>query len=739
MTTLPFDEIQFALGGLLPDLLGDYEVYNAFIRPDSDGDGTPDCTDICCSSNDNMVGDDGLPVCGIVYDYDATCRLCPATVAISGDAFSSDNKYLLLRNGDKKGSSDSNGLITFHPDTAGIVQYQLVDSTTQKLVKNLSLNIYPANATWIRDAADSNWRNTANWISDTGDNSAYPRWCTNVFISDTAAIYPILTEEEKCRDITFKSGASVGQIHKLIYRYAFVEFIVERNEWKMVSVPLRYMFSGDFYGWENPEAPEVFLCQFDVDFSLNGQQNPDGVRGTSLGNFSIPFVKPDFPLNAGDGVGLFVNGRPFPDRFFPTGTPYLFPRRNAADSTDIQFTYHNEDGDPIGTPFYLPRENGFNNYDWEENTIPDLDNRFRFIFEKDMDSTGTLYVPVESGRTIMIGNPFMSHIDFDQFYEDNQSYIYDYYRVWDDDRFYTYMGDSNDIPNTPWLGLENLQPSVNHPDSIVNKYIAPMQSFFLDVKEGDSIRLKFTPAASTAVGYNVSRLKAATGEPADLLRLSLKAGEKSSVAFVALAQGASEGYKAGEDIFKLFSPMADVPEIYTVADKTAIEINVTDIGAGDMLIPVGIKTAQTGTMNLEITGAGNVQSGKEIYLIDREKNKKYDLRSSQAAISFEKESADNHLEGRFYLSFEAVGGTPTGSEEQPDAADAILVFVNDGYVTVSSSEEITGLKLYDPSGKMIYSRTGSGKYIEKFAIPQSGVSILTIQTVDRIENRKIIF
>ena len=742
LTTLPFDEIQFALGGLLPDLLGDYEVYNAFIRPDSDGDGTPDCSDICCSSNDNLVGDDGLPACGFIYDYDATCRLCPATVVISGDDYIPDNKYLLYRNGNKVTTRHSADTIIFHPDTAGIVQYQLVDSLTQKVVKNLSLNVYPAHTTWIANAGDSNWRNIDNWISDTGESTTYPRWCTNVFLSDSAANYPVLTEKEKCRDITFGDCSSIGKIHKLEYRYAFVDFNVERNEWTMLSAPLRYMYSGDYFAdlsWEHLDSPEIFLCQFDVDYS-NGKQNPDGIGGRYLGNFSRPFSNLQVPIHAGDGLLLWVTGFPLPDTSFPTGTPYKFPRRDSTNA-DVLFSYHDEDNVLIGDPFYLQRDNGFNDYAWTVDTVvPDRDNRFRFIFEESMDPVdSTVYVPVQGGRTIMIGNPFISHIDFDQFYMDNQSYIHNYYRAWDSDRFYTYIGDSLDLSGTSWSGLNNLLSTINHPDSVVNQYIAPMQAFFIDVKEGDNIRLKFTQAASTAVGIGVSMLKSAAGEPADLLRLNLKAGEKSSVAFVALAQGASEGYKAGEDIFKLFSPIADVPEIYTVADKTAIEINVTDTGAGDMLIPVGIKTNQTGTMNLEITGAGNVQSAKEIYLIDREKNKKYDLRSSQTAISFEKESADDYLEGRFYLSFEAAGGTPTGSGEQPDAAGAIQVFVNNGYVTVSSSEEITGLKLYDLSGKMIYSLAGSGKYIEKFAMPQSGVSILTIETTERIENRKIIF
>jgi hypothetical protein len=167
-----------------------------------------------------------------------------------------------------------------------------------------------------------------------------------------------------------------------------------------------------------------------------------------------------------------------------------------------------------------------------------------------------------------------------------------------------------------------------------------------------------------------SKLRSAAGQPADVLRLQLKAGGRSNATIIALVEGASEGYKAGEDIYKLFSPLTSVPEIYTVVDETAIEINVTNADADNTLIPVGIKAPVTKAMELSVTGAGNIRPEMEVYLIDREENKRYDLRK-QSVISFDKESEEN-LEGRFYISFETRAST--GIENQPGITNAIQVF-----------------------------------------------------------------
>jgi hypothetical protein len=85
-----------------------------------------------------------------------------------------------------------------------------------------------------------------------------------------------------------------------------------------------------------------------------------------------------------------------------------------------------------------------------------------------------------------------------------------------------------------------------------------------------------------------------------------------------------------------------------------------------------------------------------------------------------------------------AAGATTGI--QAISANTVQVTVKDGYVTVNSPEEITGLKLYDVSGKLQYNSSGSGNNIERFAVPaQAGVSIITIETAEKVETQKVVF
>jgi hypothetical protein len=738
-TTMPFDEIQLTISSLA-SVLQTYYIYNAFIVKDSDNDGTPDCMDRCCLGPDYIVGDDGIPTaCSVNLSYDNSCILCPVTISMTGGAGVSPSKTYALYKDDVKISDFQRDSITITPDTTGIIVYTLKADDTE-FIKYIPVSIHPAAVTWKTASENNSWQHANNWTAESG--TGYPIWCTDVTIPENAATYPILTQGDECRDITFKNGASVGKIHYLHYRHAFVEFNPDRNTWKMASAPLRYMYSADYsadMSWGNAIAPKIFLRQFDVEYSDNIKTNPDGTTGTSNGNFSLAFANLQVPLNAADGFALWVNGSPtYNDENFVTGTPYLFPRRNAADSTDVEYSYHLDDGTWTGNTFFLERGNDIKGEGtWTAESNPDKNNRFRFIFEgsNNLNATdSTFFITVQGATTVIVGNPFMSHLDFNRFYTDNEEYIYNYYRTWDGESFYTYL--SENTSGTSWPGLNGLTTNTGNDDTSLGQYIAPMQAFFVDTKDVSNTELIFTPLASTAIAKTATQAKAAKMNT-NILRLILNAGDKSNAAIIVLANGASETYQEGEDIFKLFSPQSTAAEIYTIADGTAIEINVSNIENGNTMIPIGIKAPVTKTMQMTITGAENMDAETEVVLIDRKENKKYDLKE-QETIYFEKESEEN-LEGRFYISFKKDVFT-TDIENNANFANEIQVFINDGYITVSSNEEIKYLKLYDLSGKIIYSLTDSGKYMERFAVPkQKGIYILKVDTIEKTEICKIIF
>jgi VCBS repeat-containing protein len=61
VTSEDFDEVQLRVDGLVA-ALGTVQVYYAFARRDSDGDGSPDCADKCCGGDDNIdTNGNGVP------------------------------------------------------------------------------------------------------------------------------------------------------------------------------------------------------------------------------------------------------------------------------------------------------------------------------------------------------------------------------------------------------------------------------------------------------------------------------------------------------------------------------------------------------------------------------------------------------------------------------------------------------------------------------------------------------
>ncbi|MDR1679201.1 MAG: T9SS type A sorting domain-containing protein [Prevotellaceae bacterium] len=745
--TEAFNEIQLTVANTVT-ALSSIHVYSAFILKDSDGDGTPDCMDRCCLGPDYLVGDDGLPTsCSVDITADASCLSCPVHVSMGNGAGISPTKTYSLYKADEKIGDFQAKQLTFEADTSGFITYTL--QSDSEFIKNIPIRIHPAAATWKTVPEDSVWKNVNNWAADINKGvDDFPIWCTDVTIPGDAQLYPVLIagaeRGDECRDITFKHGASVGKIHLLKYRHAYVEFNPVRNKWTMITAPLKYMYSADLaadISWTNALQPQVFSRLFSVAYGENNLPNPDGIMGTSVGDFSESFSNLEVNLTPALGFALWVDGSPeYPDTNFPTGTPYLFPRRDQF-GNDVQYDTHYElSGRWVGEPFYLPRGVDISQEaEWTANSVPETNSRYRFIYEDSLNLDNELEFSLSSqeSRTTILGNPFMSHLDFNQFYNDNSLAIHNYFRIWDGEAFYSYIPPGSD---GSFGGLDGLA-TVDHPlTGSEAAYIPPMQSFFVDTQEGAS-SLKFTPLTSvTTAGVKVRSLT--QQERPDVLRLRMEAGGKTNQAIVALVSGASSGYNTGEDVYKIFSP-EKVPEIYTVANQIAIEINFVDITSETHWIPIGFNLVDTARVEVEldVIGADNMSEDVEVYIIDRQGNISYNAKT-ELPISFETHGVAN-LQGRFFLSIEKTGIERNGSMHRDNTetseSGGIDVYANNGNITVSSFDEISALTLYDLSGRIQYRLKESGKHFERISARNlQGTYILKVETAGKTKSYKII-
>ena len=394
------------------------------------------------------------------------------------------------------------------------------------------------------------------------------------------------------------------------------------------------------------------------------------------------------------------------------------------------------------------------------NPISGRDSRFRFIFEEmsptafynkfginkqtQLDyqynaSAGTFTLPILSytlngdgtltprpsatGLTRIVGNPLMSHLDFDSLYYFNNTSIMPYYRLWDGTSFYTYTATGFTDTGT-WEGMDGLSTSTaSDATSATYRYIPPMQAFFVDVPTANTnapLSLNFNTAMSTAIpNANIAQtigtltipvnnqLRSNRTANENLLKLRLKMKGVETVALLASLPKATDRYNPNEDVYKLFSYDKATPEIYTVTDNIAIEINAVSQEGEQKLIPIGIKTNQTGQFELRIKGADNFTVYEYVQLRDALEDKHYDLKE-QNSFTFSKTSTEN-LEGRFYILLSQLPeGIETTKEDVRIDIDnqAISIVRENGTIWVYSPvAAIDDFEVYDVSGRLLFKDT----------------------------------
>lgn len=675
----------------------------------------------------------------ITAKYDASCTLCSIKVSLSGTGMSEGTNYSLYRGTVKKGTFDAKYNLEFVETVSGTFDYTIKDEAGN-VVKTLSMTVHPAAATWKKTSSSSQWSDSANWESTTGTGS--PIWCTDVTISEDAATYPTLVAGDACRDITFKDGASVGQIQQLLYRKAFVEMNLERNRWYMLSDPLRYMYSADYHGdmtWTNAESPKIFMMYFNVASS----RNPDGRTGYVVGDFSTPFAKLEENLRTGKGFALWVNGKAnglnYNDTSFPTGTPYKFPRR-LANGNDVSYSYHDkamgawltpvenlDRGDVASIPTDL---------EWivshDKLSAQQKNNRYRFLFEESF-SNGASTVAVAAGTTNIVGNPFMSHIDFTKFAQDNVNNIYGYYRIWDGSKFYAYITAG---ATEMWSGLGGLTtgPSTES----LSQFIPPMQSFLVETKPGKSSVVFKPQNISVAQAGNNVELRSQSEAVSDVIYIGLTMNKIQSQTILAARKGASLKYASGEDIKKLFSPGTDVPEIYTIGSEAeALELNLIGNDDKSVIVPIGIRTAKTGAATITVKGIEAFTAYSDVVLIDKQLKKEYDLRKT-SSVSFDKASTKN-LEDRFTIELRPRSTTGIEEEEASESSD-ISISQTNGIQIQSVNSELEQVELFDTMGRVVFKKDKihDNTYLINEGTVGKGFYLLKVKTTTASKSFKLI-
>jgi hypothetical protein len=629
----------------------------------------------------------------------------------------------------------------------------------------------PLRAVWT-GTVNNDWNNPGNWNTyypTAHTDPAPPYSYTDVYISGKdVAYYPILADaDNKCDNIYFMQGGEIGNQHFLTYSKAHVQLNLglggsaqltendlanvtsttahlkysaakstplNRDRWYMLSPALQDMVSGDFaFG----DYPRVYMQKFNniPSATLPGE--------TVVGQWTKSFANQAEPLNPMEGFAVLVKGYAntygqqesgIGDSKYGTETPYGLKEVNGI--LELPFyednvmskarRIHQQAGD-VSKFYYLMGET----IDTETGTDGDPDLYTRNVNGnpyKLVDGEAVTYsvAGMEDGQTILIGNPFMSTIDFVEFLGDNDGVIEPHFKLWTGTKFATSTVSGETV--TTVEGDADIDPI---------RYIAPMQSFLVTLKEdrGDDNSLTFdattiqapthkTPLRSSSNGVSVEK---------DIIRIKATNSAHSAETLIGQRANADNGYVSSEDVYKLFSPVLDVPEIFTVADRYKLAMNFIS-NDSEQTIPIGLKCDLLGQTILTLTGMSNYAAEK-IEFIDG--NKIIDITGQE---SFEYTEFDHQKKGleedRFFLRIQHAS---TGIKV-PEVS-GIQVYETAAGINVLSATNnpIRQIDIYNVNGQKLYGNTTINSSLYTIENRWSErILIVRVVTAQGVKNVKII-
>jgi hypothetical protein len=261
---------------------------------------------------------------------------------------------------------------------------------------------------------------------------------------------------------------------------------------------------------------------------------------------------------------------------------------------------------------------------------------------------------------VLVGNPFMAHLDFHKFYQGNSSQIADQYKLAYDTA--VTRGKVNDLHSYLWNGGISLYETEDPLRSAGTEgLIAPMQSFIVTPLTASPV-LKVSPEMMTTSVRPENTFRAGGSEPSDRLDISAIRGNRITKTLLLYNRDAVPEYRPEEDSRKLFPASDPIPVLVYTRSKDGYALAINTVGGLNEPVAVGIRTSVAGEITLRFSGMESFGNGTRICLHDTHENRVIDL-SRQTEYTFMKEDGEPYLENRFFLTFpeETASGAPSVS------------------------------------------------------------------------------
>ena len=396
-------------------------------------------------------------------------------------------------------------------------------------------------------------------------------------------------------------------------------------------------------------------------------------------------------------------------------------------------------------------------------------------------NSGTINLNLAKDNSYLVGNPYPSALDADEFIKDNLKdclgcrasvnsfsgalYFWDHFGISDNHNLaeyeggyatYTLMGGVVAINNST-LNLNDGANGANIP----KRYIPVGQGFFIDgyvdfevtgsqiptVVDGGPIVFKNNQRAfqKESVPSSVFMKKRETSKKNTNSKQKIRLGFNSSI-------GAHRQILVGSDpnTTTLFDIGYDAPMYDTNANDMYWEVGDTQFviqGVPDFnanrILPLGIVVANEGEVTIKIDELENVPSSTKIYLHDNQTGMYHDLKNSDFKTALSVGDYNN----RFSLTFESKTTETALEVVESNSNDGIIVLFSNNYNTLIIKNNdldatVNKVSLFDMLGQYITDWEVKDKEQTNIQIPiknrPSGIYIVKVKTSKGESSKKII-
>lgn len=556
------------------------------------------------------------------------------------------------------------------------------------------------------------------------DVRKYPYICDSVF-------YPMDANYRTaaCRKILFQNKAAILNQHKLAYDSAYVDLVLPRDAWNTVSMPLRGVYSGDFFvphsgkytdaTAENLESSDYFTVS-----SFRGSRDSlaayaawsnyynDSVGTESqgaLGKYntynqlkdsgSLVFFSSnilDKSLQPFEGLQLGIWG---PDNLTAQDITIRLPK------PDTKYDKFTNTGSVVGS------------------CTVDRSDAYRLAFEPDANGQAKVKLHNDTPSPwFMWGNPTMSYVDAEAFFKTNSDKIEPYFKV---------------MENGVWL------TRTRYTVTYQTRFVKPYQAVLVYAKAGEKSQdLELTldvnhlasscmqdgRSNSTSVTRSLSPRRMENGHYLRYGRMRVAASVRpegemqaaaSAVFDLVVSDFAHNGYEVGEDVpffstgitddGKTYSGAAEM-NLYSLVGTKGLSVDVREqpgIVPLCFLVSNDVRTLRSGKMTLYFS---LYDWDEECYLVDAATGSRTRIiNGTELTIDI----PANH-ELRYYISGAKKDDTPTDNEDVivPDNIDttpAVSVYSPaEGRVNIVATAPIAAVRLYDVAGRLLTTADENG-------------------------------